>query len=164
MSVLLVDGDVRTNSLSTQFGARGLPGLTSAIVGTTSIDDAVLEIVPGLSLLPAGPTPPNPPSLLSSGRMRELVAELREQHSLVIIDAPPVAHLADASILASISDGIVLVTRVGVTNRADLPAAAANLRHSPTPLIGTIVLSPQMIDESYYPTRTEGRRELELID
>jgi tyrosine-protein kinase len=164
MSVLLVDGDVRTNSLSTQFGARGLPGLTSTIVGTSSLEDAVLEIVPGLSLLPAGPTPPNPPSLLSSGRMRELVAELREQHNLVIIDAPPVAHLADASILAAISDGLVLVARVGVTNRADLPAAAANLRHSPTPIIGTIVLSPQMIDESYYPTHTEGRRELELID
>ena len=164
MSVLLVDGDVRTNSLSEQFGARGLPGLTSAIVGTSSLDDAVLEIVPGLSLLPAGPTPPNPPSLLSSGRMRELVGELRQQHNLVIVDAPPVAHLADASILASISDGVVLVTRVGVTNRADLPAAAANLRHSPTPLIGTIVLSPQMIDEAYYPTLTEGRHELELID
>ena len=47
MSVLLVDGDVRTNSLSTQFGARGLPGLTSVIVGTASLDEAVLEIVPG---------------------------------------------------------------------------------------------------------------------
>jgi hypothetical protein len=51
-----------------------------------------------------------------------------------------------------------------VTNRADLPTAAANLRHSPTPIIGAIVLSPQMIDESYYPTHTEGRRELEYID
>ncbi len=165
MSVLLVDGDVRTNSLSPQFGARGLPGLTSVIVGTSPLEEAVLEIVPGLSLLPAGPTPPNPPSLLSSGRMREVMGELRERHSLVIVDSPPVAHLADASILASISDGIVLVARVGVTNRADLPAAAANLRHSPTPIVGTIVLSPQMIDEAYYPTRTEGRRDLaELVD
>ena len=101
----------------------------------------------------------------SSGRMREVMAELREQHNLIIVDSPPVAHLADASILAAISDGIVLVTRVGVTNRADLPAAAANLRHSPTPIVGTIVLNPQMIDESYYPTRTEGRRDvMEIID
>lgn len=165
MSVLLIDGDVRTNSLSTQFGARGLPGLTSVIVGTSTVEDSVLEIVPGLSLLPAGPTPPNPPSLLSSGRMRELMGDLRQRHSLVIVDSPPVAHLADASILAAISDGIVLVTRVGVTNRADLPAAAANLRHSPTPIVGAIVLSPQMIDEAYYPTRTEGRRDLaEMMD
>ena len=41
----------------------------------------------------------------------------------------------------------------------------ANLRHSPTPIVGAIVLSQQMIDETYYPTRTEGRRDLaELID
>ena len=165
MSVLLIDGDVRTNTLSAQFGARGRPGLTSAIVGTAELGEAVLEIVPGLSLLPAGPTPPNPPSLLSSGRMRELMAELREQHNLIIVDSPPVAHLADASILASISDGIVLVARVGVTNRADLPSAAANLRHSPTPIVGTIVFSTQVIDEAYYPTRTEGRRGvMELVD
>ena len=49
--------------------------------------------------------------------MRELVADQRERYSMVIIDSPPVAHLADASILAAISDGIVLVSRVGVTNR-----------------------------------------------
>lgn len=165
MSVLLIDGDVRTNNLSMRFGARGLPGLTSVLVGNSTLEDSVLEIVPGLSLLPAGPTPPNPPSLLSSGRMRELMAEVRHRHSLVIVDSPPVAHLADASILASISDGIVLVSRVGVTNRADLPGAAANLRHSPTPIVGSIVLSPQIIDEAYYPTRTEGRRDLvELMD
>ncbi len=164
MSVLLVDGDVRTCDLSTQFGARGLPGLTSVIVGAAPLERAVLSIVPGLSLLPAGPTPPNPPSLLSSGRMREVMGELREQHSLIIVDSPPIAHLADASILAAISDGVVLVARVGVTNRADLPAAAANLRHSPTPIVGVVMLSPQVIDEAYYPTRTEDRPDvLELV-
>lgn len=165
MSVLLVDGDVRTCTLSTQFGARSMPGLTSVIVGTAPLQEAVLEIVPGLSLLPAGPTPPNPPSLLSSGRMREVVAELREQHSLVIFDSPPVAHLADASILAAVSDGVVLVARVGVTNRADLPAATSNLRHSPTPIVGVIVLRPQVIDETYYPSSTNGRGDVrELVE
>ena len=61
------------------------------------------------------------------------MAELREQHNLIIVDSPPVAHLADASILAAISDGIVLVARVGVTNRADLPAAAAESPAQPDP-------------------------------
>ncbi len=121
--MLLIDGDVRTNSLSTQFRRARPARLTSVIVGTSTVEDLGARDRPRLSLLPAGPTPPNPPSLLSSGRMRELMGDLRQRHSLVIVDSPPVAHLADASILAAISDGIVLVTRVGVTNRADLPAA-----------------------------------------
>jgi succinoglycan biosynthesis transport protein ExoP len=157
MSVLVVDGDTRTASLSAQFGARGMPGLTSVIVGSAALDEAVLEVEPGLSLLPAGPTPPNPPSLLSSGRTREVVSELRERHSLIIIDTPPVAHLADATILAAISDGVVITARVGVTSRADLPAAATTLRHSPTPIVGAVVLRPQMVDETYYPVSTDGR-------
>jgi capsular exopolysaccharide synthesis family protein len=157
MSVLIVDGDVRTAALTSNFGARSMPGLTSVIVGTSSLDEAILEIEPGLYLLPAGPTPPNPPSLLSSGRMREVVAELREQHSLIIIDSPPVAHLADASILAAVSDGVALVGRVGLTARADLPLAVANLRHSPTPTVGIVLLRPQEIDETYYPVATDGR-------
>ena len=159
MSVLVIDGDVRTQTLSQRLGHADAPGLTSALVGMARLDRALVEIEPGLTLLPAGPAPPNPPSLLSSIGMRDLIAELREQHSLIIIDSPPVANLADASILAAVSDGVVLVARVGVTARADLPAAAANLRHSPTPLIGAVVLEPRTFDETYYPAMARRRRE-----
>lgn len=156
MSVLIVDGDVRTRTLSERLGHRDAPGLTSVLVGLARLDHALIEIEPGLTLLAAGPTPPNPPSLLSSIRTRDLIAELREQHSLVIIDSPPVANLADASILAALSDAVVLVARVGLTNRSDLPTAVANLRHSPTPVVGSVVLEPRTFDERYYPAM--GRR------
>jgi capsular exopolysaccharide synthesis family protein len=157
MNTLIVDGDLRKPALSTRFGARGLPGLTSIVVGSSRLGEALYEVEPGLSMIPAGPTPPNPPSLLSSGRMRELVAELRDRFTLIIFDSPPVAHLADASILASISDGLILVARVGVTDRADLPAAVANLRHSPTPIVGSVLLRPQTVDGSYYAYPSEKR-------
>jgi capsular exopolysaccharide synthesis family protein len=157
MSVLVVDGDTRTASLSKQFAARAMPGLTNVIVGGTSLDKAVYKIEQGLSLLPAGPTPPNPASLLSSGRTRSVISDLRERHSLIIIDTPPVAHLADAAILAAISDGVVLVARVGITSRADLPAAAANLRHGPTPIVGAVVFQRQTVDETYYPISSDSR-------
>lgn len=156
LNVLVIDGDVRTRALSSRLGHADTPGLTNVIVGMANVDDTIVQLTPGLSLLPAGPMPPNPPSLLSSVRMRELIAELRERHGLILIDSPPVAHLADASILASVSDGVVVVARVGVTNRADLPAAAANLRQVPTPIIGVVVLEPRTIDETYYPAVTKG--------
>lgn len=156
MRVLVVDGDVRTHKLSDRFGHGGSPGLTSVIVGAATPEDAIVEIVPGLGFLPAGPVPPNPPSLLSSGRARSLLAELREEYALILIDAPPVAHLADASILAANSDGVVVVARLGVTERAHLPAALANLRQVPTPLVGVVLLEPRQIDHTYYPALSGG--------
>lgn len=156
INVIVIDGDVRTQTLSKRLGHGDAPGLTNVVAGLATLDGTVVELVPGLSLLPAGPTPPNPPSLLSSGRMRDVIADFRERHTLILIDSPPVAHLADASVLAALSEGIVLVARVGVTDRADLRAAIANLRHIPTPLIGAVVLQPQRMDESYYPAIAKG--------
>jgi capsular exopolysaccharide synthesis family protein len=158
LEVLMIDGDVRTRSLSTRLGYGHAPGLTTLIVGLSTEEDAVVEVAPGLSLLPGGPLPPNPPSLLASKQMRSLVEKLGTRYDLVLIDSPPVEHLADASILASISDGVIAVARVGVTLRADLPAAAANLRQVPTPLIGVVLLEPREIDDTYYPAVARGAR------
>jgi capsular exopolysaccharide synthesis family protein len=157
MSVLLIDGDVRTRALSTRLECADAPGLTSVVVGMSTIEAATIELSPGLSVLPAGPTPPNPPSLLSSARLREVVNQLRDHYNLIVIDSPPVAHLADASILAAASDGVIVVARVGVTARADLPSTVSNLRHSPTPLLGIVVLEQREIDNAYYPAVSRGR-------
>lgn len=156
LDVLLVDGDVRTRTLSKRLGHPDAPGLTNIVAGMATLPQTIVQLAPGLSLLPAGPTPPNPPSLLSSARMQELVAAVRDKHTLVLIDSPPVAHLADATVLASLSDGIVLVARVGVTQRSDLGDTIAKLRHLPTPLIGAVVLQPQRMDETYYPAISSG--------
>lgn len=155
-NVVVVDGDVRTRTLSDRLGYVDSPGLTTAVVGMGELDDLLIELAPQLTLLPAGAVPPNPPSLLSSGRMREVVQELREQFSIVLIDSPPVANLADPAILASLSDGIVLVARVGVTQRTDLATAVENLRHLPTPIVGGVVLEPRDVDRTYYPAASKG--------
>jgi capsular exopolysaccharide synthesis family protein len=126
----------------------------------STAEETVVEVSPGLSLLPSGPLPPNPPSLLASARMTSLMETLRKRYDLVLIDSPPVEHLADASILASISDGVIAVARVGVTKRADLPAAATNLRQVPTPLIGVVLLEPREIDDTYYPAVARGARRI----
>jgi Mrp family chromosome partitioning ATPase len=88
--------------------------------------------------------------------MAEILDDLRDDYSLILIDSPPVAHLADASILASVSDGVVVIARVGVTDREDLPSAAAKLRHSPTPIVGVVVLEPRTVDSVYYPARAKS--------
>jgi capsular exopolysaccharide synthesis family protein len=151
MHVLLVDGDLRKRALSLQAGLEGARGLSNVVagMGRESASDLVVELEPGLALLPAGPPPPNPPSLLATSRIREAIGELRQQFGLILIDSPPVAHLADGTILAALADGVVIVGRVGLTNRSDLAGAAANLRHSPTPVVGVVVLEPRATNQAY---------------
>lgn len=156
INVLVIDGDVRTRSLSSRLGNEDSPGLTNVVVGMVEPRDAIVEIAPGFSLLPAGPIPPNPPSLLASNRVAELIDDLRDDYALIVIDSPPVAHLADASILAAVADGVIVVGRVGVTQREDLPSAAAKLRHSPTPIVGAVILEPRTVDDVYYPARAKS--------
>jgi capsular exopolysaccharide synthesis family protein len=168
-NVLLIDGDLRMRTLTETLGFAGAPGVSSVILGDAT--NAVLEVEPGFFFLPSGPPSPNPVSLLYSHQMRQLIDEMRPHYSLIIIDAPPAAHLADASVLASLSDGVIVVARVGVTKRSQLAATlATNLGSSPTPIIGVVVFEPRTIDLPYgttpntpYPTpNTPAERRLTL--
>jgi len=143
-NVLVIDGDLRAGTLSSRLGYADAPGLTNVIVGTSSIDEAIVSLAPGLSLLTARLPVPNPPSLLYSDEMRELMVELRDRYDLI-------GHLADGLILASLSDGVVAVARTGVTKRSDLRAVIVSLRQSGAPLVGLVVFEPRTIDKTYYP-------------
>jgi capsular exopolysaccharide synthesis family protein len=89
-------------------------GLSTVLVG-----EACLEATPeeNLMLLPAGPTPPNPAQLLGTVRMCTLVDELKERADIVILDAPPVLAVADASVMFRLVDGVLMVTNVGTVPR-----------------------------------------------
>lgn len=168
--VLIVDSDLRTGSLTKRLlGANSVPGLTNLIVGDGAAlgggsaerrqrqDDPVVPLERGLSLLPAGPLPPNPTGLLSSKVVADVLARYRGEYDLILIDSPPVANLADASLLAALSDAVVLVARVGATTRKDLTAAAANLRHTPTPIVGAVVFDRRASTSVYYPSPNRRR-------
>jgi Mrp family chromosome partitioning ATPase len=68
-----------------------------------------------LWLLPSGPLPPNPADLLSTGRIRKIVAEAKESFDLVIIDGPPSLGLADAPLLAAAAGSALFVVESGKT-------------------------------------------------
>jgi capsular exopolysaccharide synthesis family protein len=169
-NVLLVDGDIRTAGLSQRLGYDARPGLTNLIAALPETSDgAKLRAVPhrweslvvdlgsGLSLLPAGPTPPNPASLLASRRVHQIVEELRKNFDLIVIDSAPMAHLADASLLAATSDGSILVARAGRTRRTDLKTAVGNLLRSRVPCLGVVVLELRPVD-NVYPVAEQERR------
>jgi capsular exopolysaccharide synthesis family protein len=135
---LLVDADLRRGVLHNTFGLDQSPGLTHVLHGM-SLDEAVREVpleglTQPLQFLAAGAFPPNPAETLGSPRMRELIALLRERYDTIVFDAPPLNLVTDAAVLGRSADVTLLVTRVGVTEKAALQHAAEQLQ-----LIGTSV-------------------------
>ena len=80
------------------------------------LEDHLVETQhPNLSLLPSGPVPPNPADLLSTGRIRKIIAEATEKFDLVVIDGPPTLGLADAPLLAAAAGHVMFVVESGKT-------------------------------------------------
>jgi succinoglycan biosynthesis transport protein ExoP len=157
LNVLLIDGDLRTGQLSTRLGASNGMGIVNVVAADASVDTALVELRPGLSLLPVGPSPPNPPSLLASAKTAKLMNELRGRFDLIVIDTPPVGHLADAVLLAALSDASILVARAGLTDRAGLAAAVTALQRTPAPIAGVVVFERRTFDPVYYPAGGTAR-------
>jgi non-specific protein-tyrosine kinase len=154
LRVLLIDGDLRTGALSARLGAGGRPGLVNVVASQSTLASVLVDVAHNLTLLPAGPIPPNPPSVLASTTMAKLVHTLRESFDLIVIDSPPVGHLADAALLAALSDGSILVARAGYTDRSAIVAAVAALERTPVPIVGAVVFERRSLDPVYYPSGT----------
>jgi len=119
--VLIVDCDLRLPMQHKIYGMSNLQGITNVLAENVNPMDYIQETkVKGVSLLASGPIPPNPSELLGSERLGTVLAQLEEAYDYVLVDAPPVLAVTDASLLATRLDGVILVARAGVaqTNRA----------------------------------------------
>ncbi|MEP6506986.1 MAG: CpsD/CapB family tyrosine-protein kinase, partial [Gemmatimonadales bacterium] len=154
LRILVIDCDLRRGSLHRIFGAPRLPGLTNAIGTGGSLGSVVRETsTPNLSIVTTGVQPPNPGELLGSHRLRELLLEGMTQYDLVLIDTPPVLAAADAGIIASMVDGVILLIRVGATTKAAARTAQERLRLVGARILGTVLNDPkEMLEatEEYY--------------
>ena len=114
--VVLVDGDLRRPTVADTMGIVGSAGLTDVLSGRAELVDVLQRVreIPNLVVLGAGGTPPNPSEVLGSARMRAILDQLAE-HATVIIDAPPLLPITDGAVLASQSDGALLVASLGKT-------------------------------------------------
>ena len=118
--VIAVDTDLRKPDLATRLGQNDANGLSNVLAGTTTLDEAYIEIPPygrGLRLLPAGPVPPNPSALIGSLRMQSLISELAEDADIVIIDTAPLLMVSDAFPLLDNASGVLALARLDKTPR-----------------------------------------------
>jgi capsular exopolysaccharide synthesis family protein len=146
-SVLLIDADVHRPRLHNVFGLSNQTGLISLLKDTKPIDEYSAEElgkktgVPGLSLLSSGPILPlgEVNGLLNSDRVPQLLAALKRQFSMVLIDTPPALGVSYARVLARLADATVLVIRADHTTIEVARAAYQRLVEDRIRVDGTIL-------------------------
>ena len=152
--VILVDSDLRRPTIHKMLGLPTMPGLTDVLAGTARLDDVLMQHseMPNLMALSCGTTPPNPSELLGSRAFRTLLETLAGQSDVVILDSPPVLAAADAQILASEVDGVVLVVETGETRKVAARQTLSLLRHARANILGVAYnkLTTRSGDGYYY--------------
>jgi capsular exopolysaccharide synthesis family protein len=138
--VCLVEADLRRPKVGAYLNIEGSVGLTNVITGEIELDEALVAWNRGLlTVLPSGSTPPNPSELLSSQQMRHVLQELRERFDIVVVDAAPLLPVADGAIVASVTDGAILIARHGKTTRDQAAAAAEALQRVGARTLGVVL-------------------------
>ncbi|MBN3898304.1 MAG: polysaccharide biosynthesis tyrosine autokinase [Nostoc sp. NOS(2021)] len=137
--VLLVDADMRHPIQHHIWGLTNAIGLSNVILGEVSLDAAVQEVMPNLEVLSSGVLPPNPVAMLDSQRMATLISNFGRDYDLVIFDTPPLSGIADAAVLSTLTDGILLVVRPGVVDLNSANAAKEFLTQSGQKVLGIVI-------------------------
>lgn len=150
--VCVVDTDLRRPTLHRVFGLENGEGLTNLLLAREpDLDRAVQRSVyTNVSVVTAGPLPPNPSELLGSARMQELLERLKAKFDVVLLDSPPALVVTDASVLATLVDGLVVVARANKTRRGALRATIEELAQSGRPIAGIILNRVQGRESGYY--------------
>ena len=136
-SVLLIDSDLRKPAFK---AASEKVGLSKLLTTEEKVEDHVLETQhANLWLLPSGPVPPSPADLLSTGRIRRIIAEAAERFDLVVIDGPPTLGLADAPLLGAAAANVVFVVESSSTRTKAAVESLNRLEATGTHIIGAIL-------------------------
>lgn len=154
--VLLIDADLRKPSIADHTGLDGSVGLTSVLLGSASIDEAVQQWgTPGLDVLVAGTIPPNPTQLLASDTMRATLAVLKKRYDFVVIDTSPLIPVTDPLWLVHETDGAIVVARDRKTKRPQLSKAMATLGSVGARVLGVVSNDVKQRETLTYYTDTE---------
>jgi receptor protein-tyrosine kinase len=125
---LLADFDFRRPVLHNIFQIDRSPGLTDYLQGAAPLSAAIKRVAgTNLYLLPAGTSVLNPLEMINLSETRMLIEQLPSVFNWVLLDSPPLLFAADANLLATMCDGIVLVVRIGVTTIDSVTRAMQSL-------------------------------------
>ena len=139
--VLLIDGDMRNPDIHDRFEVELEPGLADFLVENCTLEDAIQQDPdePNLHILAGGIGSRRFHEMLSNGRWRRLVEQLRDTYCFVIVDTPPLLAVSDGLVMARAADGTVLCTRRDYSRSNEVRDALGKLLHAGAKPIGTIL-------------------------
>jgi protein-tyrosine kinase len=137
---LIIDADLRHSTQHKLFGLRNRMGLSGVLSGRAGLEE-IHEIprISNLSVLPAGPLPPNPLELLSRDAFPMLLRELSSRFEIILIDTPSAQQAADAQVIAQRARGAVVVARKNITKGPEAAQLASILSSSGATILGAML-------------------------
>lgn len=140
-TVLVIGADFRQSRVHEAFGVGNAVGLTNVVRGQVTFDKAIRPVPGqvGVYVMPSGPVIGNPGELLSTEEMAMVIRRARKWADVVLIDAPPVLAAADASVLGTYADGVLLVMSAGQTLRSQANEAKEQLKAAGARLLGAVM-------------------------
>lgn len=149
--VLLIDGDLRRPSVHTLLGLPASDGLSTLLAMPAPVQLSVVPgPLPGIDVVTAGPPLTISAARLGSENMKSLIAQAKERYDWIVIDSPPSLGLPDASVLATLADGVVIVCSGDKTPRQALGAVTQQLRSVGASILGVVLNRVNMERHSYY--------------
>ncbi len=157
LRVLLVDADMRASRLHTTLGAPNRPGLSEYLRGEANEFEVTQKgMATNLFLIPGGSQVSNPSELLLGERMKHFLDRFTPMFDWIIIDSPPALPVHDASILADLTDGVLLVVQAGSTHVETAEKTAAEFQGKN--LLGVVLNQVEKYDsygDYYYGYRAD---------
>lgn len=149
--VLIIDADLRKPTQHQIFSLSNSKGLSTSLVTNQSGLQQIQRFKEGYpDLLTSGPIPPNPSELLGSQRMKQFIKEAASFYDIVLVDTTPTLAVADASILAQVVDGVVIVVGSGEVSRDYVQSAKEQLEKVGANIIGVVLNKVQMNHKEQY--------------
>ena len=145
--VLLIDADLRKPSFRGEGNQKGLSTLLTTDQPLSS--NVIATKFPNLWLVQCGPEPPSPAALLAGSRFRAIIAEACAEYDLVVVDSPPLLGLADAPLIASVVNDVVMVVESGRTRTAAAVEAIHRLAAAGANILGVTITKSSAKSSAY---------------
>ena len=138
--ILLVDSDLRKGTLTSYLGVHTETGFADMLSDGVATENILVNIgIKNLDILPSGSRKPNPAELLGSPKMKQVIAELKNQYDYVVFDCPPIIPITDAVVVGSQCDGVVLIIQAARTQRGTVKHAQDLLKQARVEVLGYVL-------------------------